>query len=96
MDELAKKISDWISVRTEKEWRTYVNDDGEIELDEAALLLDALEDLITWMADELQENPVVQDAIYDARIVVQEAAEDAAAYARNPLQYYGMSQKDFV
>lgn len=95
MDELAKRVSQWIETHADKEWRYLIVDD-EIIPDEDALINQALEDTLEWLADEMANHPKVQDAIYDARITVREAAEDAAAYERDPLGYVGMSVKDFI
>lgn len=95
MDELAKRVSEWISQLADTEWQRMI-ENGEVIPDEDALIYQAFEDLLDWMAQEMAEHPKVQDAIYDARITVRESAEDAAAYSRNPLQYYGLSEKDFI
>lgn len=96
MDKLAKQVSRYILLRAEKEWETLIGDDGDILPDEDALINYALEEALDWLADEMRFDRIVQQAIQEARHIVRESAEDAAAYTRDPLGYHGLRFNDFI
>lgn len=103
MDKLAKKVSQWIGNRAEKEWQSMIGDDNEAIPDEDALICQAIEDLREWLADEMANHPDVDKAISEARVEIRETAAEHAAYNRamnggihSQLQWHGMNVKDFI
>lgn len=102
MDELAIKISQWISDRVEQ-WESLIGDDNEAIPDEDALIYEAIDDLTEWIAQRMANHPAIEQAFEQARIEVRESAAEAAAYTRamnggigSQLRWHGMNVKDFI
>lgn len=102
MEELVSEIRQWILARTIK-WDSLIDEDNEAISDEDALLHEAIDDLSDWMAERLQNHPVIINVLEEARLEVRELAAENAAYNRamngtveDQLRWHGLTVKDFI
>lgn len=100
---LAKKIGTIIEEDCRQRWNDFVHVAGEegreeveFVIDEDAAIRGALDVLINDLSEELGDHATIRSYLIDAKISVREIAQDALAYDRNRMAYYGMKQSDFV
>lgn len=96
MDKVITLIEKYMTELVEGRWSVYVNEDGDIELDEDAMLMSAIAWYAGDIADALAENESIKSTFAEIRLSIREAAKDAAEYQKNVLGYHGHRESDFV
>lgn len=107
LDMLSVKVSNWMVERAGDDWENYIDADGQVNIDEDAVVFAALEKFTDEQDEEvfaqLWEHPSVQLALEEMRTVVEDQASNYRSHQRmwsgtihQRLREVGMSVHDFI
>ncbi|AMM45098.1 hypothetical protein SP15_290 [Bacillus phage SP-15] len=105
--QVAEVVSDKIIDIARNDWESYIDEDGDIKIDEQCIFEEAFNKHIEYLDVKLSEYEydTLYDAVYDlienktydtAYEEIEEIAKDVQLYHRDPLKYHGLNQKDFL
>lgn len=100
--DLQKRVGTALYDHCREAWTGYITQDGDLDFDDYQAVVGAIERLTDELAEWLVDDEVVRMFIVQARIEIQELAEDHRQWIRSQksiegqLNEVGMSTRDFV